>query len=187
MGGGHQLRDFADRGVGPAHHWVAAQERPDGLQWRIDAGLGGDRRAALVANVQERTSDEAQPRRARQRLLRHLGGDPVADRVLAGAGLEPGWKARQHRGVAEQLALAEEIEDAAVENDLDRARPDDPQVFNGLGALREDRRAGAVEFDLRRRGHAFDLAIIERVERRMLVEKAGYLGRRGGAHARDLR
>ena len=120
---GHHLGRLADRGVRRADDRLAADQR------RRRAGATGRRRssaasapAAFGRMLEQRARHEAQPGRARKRLLRDVGGDPVAERVLAGARLEAGGQAGQHRGVAEQLALAEQVEHAAVEHDLDRAR-----------------------------------------------------------------
>ncbi len=190
LGGGHQLGRLADRRVRPAYDRVRAQERSDRLERRIDAGLGGDGRARMGRGgpeAEQRPGHEPEPGRARQRLLRDLGRDPVADRVLAGSGLEAGRQAGQHRRVAEQLAFPEQVEHAAVEHDLDRARAHHPQVLDRLGALREDRRAGAMELGLGGRDDALELGAVERVKRRVLLEEAGDLGRRDGAHGLSRR
>ena len=88
--------------------------------------------------------------------------------------------------MAEQLALAEQIEHAPVEHDLDCAAAHDAQVLDRPGALGEDRRAGGVELVLGRRGHALDVGVVERVERRVAAQEATDLGRPGGAHGVDL-
>jgi hypothetical protein len=68
--------------------------------------------------------------------------------------------------VAEQLARAEQVEHAAVVDDLDRARAHHPQVLDGIGALQEDDRTRGMELDLRRRLHPPEVRGVDRVERR---------------------
>src|SRR5207248_2451416 len=70
------------------------------------------------------------------------------------------------------------VQHASVVNELDRSGADHAQVLDGLGALREDRRAGAMELDLRGRRNALERRALERVERWMLTQEAGDLRRR---------
>ena len=51
---------------------------------------------------------------------------------------------------------------------------------DGLGSLGEDRRAGRVDLDLRGGRHALHVSVVERVERRVVAQEVGDLGRRGG-------
>ncbi len=86
--------------------------------------------------------------------------------------------------MAEQLADAEQVEHDLVEDDLDGTAAHDAHVLRRLRALREDRRPGEVELDLRRGGHVLDVADRQRVEGRVDAEKLDDVrerpGRRGG-------
>ena len=73
----------------------------------------------------------------------------------------------------EQLARPDQVEHAAVVDDLDGAGPDHPDVLHRPGALLEDRRARGVELDLGRLGHPRDVSGLQRVERRVGREEVG--------------
>ena len=76
------------------------------------AATAAARAAGLV--VDDRAGDEPQHVRAGQQRAHDVGGDAVADRVLAGAGLEAGRQPGDHRGVPEQLTRAEQVQDPPV-------------------------------------------------------------------------
>jgi hypothetical protein len=162
----HQLRGAADRRVGRAHDGRAANQRPDGPAPGVERA---ERRAAVACArpVEQRACDVAQPRRPGEQLLRDVVGDTQADRLLRGARRESGRQAREHRGVPEQLAWLQQLDDAPVEDQLDGAAAHDPQIAGRLVALSEDRRAGIVVLRIRRRGDALELVALERVERRV--------------------
>ena len=78
--------------------------------------------------------------------------EAVALRLAAGARGEAGRQLREHRGEAEQLAGTEEVEHAAVVDELDAPRADDPHARLRRRALGEDRLAVGERADLRRAG-----------------------------------
>ena len=55
---------------------------------------------------------------------------------------------------SKQIAFAQEVQNAAVVDDLDGPAADHPQILGRLGSLREDRRAGSMELHLDRRRDA---------------------------------
>ena len=140
-------------------------------QRRVGRRLG--RRAA--GRLQQRARHVAHAGRARQQRQRHLGADAVAERVLRRDRREPGRQPRQHRGVPEQLAGAEQVQHAAVVDDLDRSAAHYPQVLDRPGALVEDLGPGRVELHFGRLGHALHVRGIERVEGRVRSEEFGHV------------
>jgi hypothetical protein len=117
----------------------------------------------------------AQALRAREQRARDLAGQPVAARLAVRARREPGRQLGEHRGVAEQLARPEEVEDAPVVDELDAAGVHDPGARLRPGALREDRLAGGEAVDLRARGEPLELVVRQRVERRVRPQERGDL------------
>ena len=82
--------------------------------------------------------------------------------------------------MAEQLAGAQQVEHDPVVNQLDRPTAHDADVVDRLAALREDRRAGAVELDLRRAGDLLDVLGREHVERGVVAQEVRDVGERSG-------
>ncbi len=132
----------------------------------------------LGGRLEQRAGDEPQPRGRGQWLPGDVGSDPEADGVLGRARLKSGRQARQHRGLAEQLAFAQQVQHMPVVHDLDRATAHDAKVRDRLGSLGKDRRAGRMGLDLRGGGHPLDSVDRQRVERRMLAQEARDLRRR---------
>ena len=80
--------------------------------------------------------------------------------------------------MSEQLARSHQVQDAAVQDDLDGAAAHHSQMLDRLRRLGEDPRSGQMELDVRRRGDALDGCIVERVERRVYAQEAGDLEQR---------
>ena len=138
------------------------------------------RAAREAPAVQQRARDELQRLGPAEQPAGDVGRDAVADGVLLGARREAGGQAGEHRGLPEELADAQQVEHAPVQDELDGAAAHDAQVPDRLGALGEDRRAGRVVLDLGGGGDAPDIGVVERVERRVVAQEVGDLGRRGG-------
>jgi len=77
--------------------------------------------------------------------------------------------------VPEQLALAEQVQDLILVDDLDRPALNDAQVLDRPLALGEDHAALGVVLGLRRHGQALDVVLRERVEGWVRPQKAGYV------------
>ena len=123
--------------------------------------------------LHDRAREEPEHVREGQQRAHHVGGDAIANRVLGGPGLEAGRQPGDHRRVPEQLARAEQVEDPAVVDDLDRAAADHPEVLDRPGTLREDRLSPRVDLGLGHRGDAGQVIRAHRVERGERPEEAG--------------
>ena len=75
--------------------------------------------------------------------------------------------------MAEQLALAEQVQHAAVVHELDRAAADHVHLVLRALALLEDRGPGGEELHLRVRGEAVQLGTVELAERVVLLQELG--------------
>ena len=73
----------------------------------------------------------------------------------------------------EQLSGPDQVEHAAVVDDLDRAAAHHPDVLHRPHALMEDLGAGRMELDLGRLCHPRDVSGLQRVERRVGREEVG--------------
>ena len=180
----HQPRRLADRRGGGDDGRLRADQRADRLVCRIAAvGGAGAGPASPSASPRVVSSERAtKPTLSGRASTRSAAScaDPVAERVLVRAGGETGGQAGQHRAVAEQLADAEQVEHDLVVDDLDGAAAHDAHVLRRLRALREDRRPGEVELDLRRGGDVLDVADRQRVEGRVDAEELDDVGERPG-------
>ena len=104
--------------------------------------------------------------------------DPVAQGVLGGAGLEPRRQPGQHRGVTESVPHAEQVEQAPVVADVDRAGVDHAQERDRAAILGEDRRTRQEELDLGLGGELAQLVVAQRVERGPRGQEARDLAQR---------
>src|SRR5207247_1469987 len=117
----------------------------------------------------------AQPSRSGQQRHDRVGGQAVAERTLAGPSLESGWQSREHRGMAEELALPEDVEHATVADELHGAPAHDSHVVHWALALPEDRRARGEELDLRRAGESLERPVGQIVEGSVAVKEFDYV------------
>jgi hypothetical protein len=149
---GHALRRFAHRGGGSANDRASLGEQlSDRPLGRIEHS--GQDRGVGSRPSEQAPCDVAQPCGAGEQRHHPGGRKAIAQGVFAGAGLESGRQARQHRRMSEQLALAEEIEHPPAVDELHCAATDDPDVLHRGFALAEDRGAGGEVLDLDRVGH----------------------------------
>ena len=168
---GHVARHGRDRRVGPAAHRGRAQQRRDRP---LGGGLARARHPGRRP-PEERARDVPQRLRPREQRAGDVAREAVALRLAAGARGEAGGQLREHRGEAEQLAGTEEVEHAAVVDELDAPRADDPHARLRRRALGEDRLAVGERADLRRAGEPRELVRREGVERRVRPQELGDL------------
>ena len=136
----HQLGGVADRGLGarrrrarrapgcpPADRRCCAPARGPAVQLdRLSSSDRATKRTPAGAAEQDRSG--------------LVGGDAVAERVLRRPGAERGRQPRQHRPVAEHLALRQHVEHPAARGQLDGARCGSTRrCWTALGALRRRR------------------------------------------------
>ena len=101
-------------------------------------------------------------------------GNAVDERVLGGTSLKAERSLGQEGNEAEHLALADQIEQAAVDHELDRPAPHDVGELHDIGAV-EDLRARRVELDLGALSHLDERLLVEAVEGRMSAKELGYV------------
>jgi hypothetical protein len=168
----HAPGGLSDRGLGVADDAPPVHERGHPLRRHPRPDGRGARRAQRLA-MAHLAGQVAHPRRSGQQGHDVGRVDPVAERVLGGAGGELGRQAGQHRRVTEQLALAETVEHLGAVAQLDRAAADDADVLAGRRALVEDHRALAEELDLGVGGDLLDLRLAELVKRLVSRQELG--------------
>ncbi len=105
----------------------------------------------------------------------HGDRDAVAERILGGAGLEPGRQTGEHRRVSEGVAGTEQVQQTTLVGYVDGAAVNHPQERHRPAVLREDHRPAQMELDRRLGGDLGELVGGEGVERRSLGQKAGDL------------
>jgi hypothetical protein len=165
--GGARLGHLPRRLLHARGRWADERRRPDQLAHR--AARRRQRRLCLVTGEEadalvHHPRHEPNERRALQDRADHVPGDPVDERVLRGPRHEADRLLRQHRREAEQLALAHQVQQAALDDELDGAAPDYEGVRRGPRAAVEDRGARSVKLDLGAARHGGERLVIERVE-----------------------
>ena len=131
-------------------------------------------RSPVAERLEQRARDVAQPGGPREQRSRHLGADPVAERVLGRDRREAGRQARQHRARGRTARPVPSRSSTRPSWTISTApRAHDPHVLDRARALLEDLRARRVELDLRRVRHALEVGGLERVEGRMRREEVG--------------
>ena len=119
---GHAGRGVLQRGVRLARDRRLADERAARLLGKVEPAHVGGHDGARLRAAQQRPRQVAQARANGEQRQDVIRRQRVAERVLVRADLEPGRHAGDHRRVAEQLALAEQVQDAPVVHELDRPR-----------------------------------------------------------------
>ena len=99
-----------------------------------------------------------------------------ADRTLARPDCERGRKAAEKGGVAEALALPEDVHHFTLVNELHRALDDDEQVPRGRPVLEENRLAALVASFLSGSGYCLAIGRLEALEGREAPEEVGAAG-----------
>ena len=117
---------------------------------------------------------EADEGRALQQRADDVRGNAVDERVLRGASHESERSLRQEGDVAEHLALGNQIQQAAVDHELDRPTPHDVGELRDIRTV-QDHGARRVELDLGAVGHLGERLLVEAVEGRMDAEELGYV------------
>ena len=171
--GRHQLRGAPDRDR------ALAEERGAGDQLghadRPELGHRVHHVARPHEPVAERSREvggSGRPGVERQRLLSR---DEEANRLVASPHGEGRGEPAQERRLAEGLARPEQVDDLAVVDELDRALPDDAEVFRRRAVLDQNRGTRLVATLLGTGCDRLQLVRVERVERREPGEEAGGL------------
>ena len=145
-------------------------DRPAGGRQRRLGLLPGQEAESLVHHP----GHEADEGRALQHRTDDVRGNAVDERVLRGASHKSERSLRQEGDVAEHLALGNQIQQAAVDHELDRPTPHDVGELRDRGTV-HDHGARRVELDLGAVGHLGERLLVETVEGRLGAEKLGYV------------
>ena len=148
-----------------ADHRALPDQGPNSLLAGVEAAGPRGRRATRPRSVHQRPGHRSQPRRVAEQRDHLVRREPVAERVLARAGLPAGRKPGEHPRVPERLALAEQVEHAPVVSQLDGACAHHPHRVGRPLTLAEDRRPGLEVLDLDPLREPLGLFGLERNER----------------------
>ena len=162
------------------HRRIGRADQRRGANQLADRPSGGRLRVALVARQQpnalrQRPYDEAHGGGALEHRSDRVLGDPVDERVLGGPRDEPERLLLEQGGEPEHLALAEQVQKATLDHQLDGAAPDDVRGLGGGGGAVQDRRSSGVALDLGARRDGRQLLLVQGVERGMVPEELGDL------------